>query len=95
MTWQGNPRTSSPHWRQLRRGTLERDGYRCHYCGQPGADEVDHLVPLSAGGTDHPANLAAIHRSPCHARKSSVEGNEARWKNRRNRPTEPHPGLID
>lgn len=93
--WTGDPRTSSPQWRALRRGVLIRDNYRCHICGQLGADQVDHLVPLSAGGTDHPTNLAAIHRSPCHARKSSSEGNEARWKNRPNRPAEPHPGLID
>jgi 5-methylcytosine-specific restriction protein A len=94
MVWQGDPRTSSSPWRRLRRGILKRDNYTCHVCGQPGADEVDHLVPLSEGGTDHPSNLAAIHRTPCHAAKSSAEGNKARHRYRASRPAEPHPGLL-
>lgn len=93
--WQGDPRTTSPQWRALRRAILIRDSYRCHICGHPGADEVDHLVAVSNGGTDHPTNLAAIHRRPCHAKKSSNEGNEARWRNRRNRTAEPHPGIVN
>ncbi len=94
MAWQGDARTSTPQWRGLRQQILQRDGYRCHVCGLLGADEVDHLTPVSKGGTDHPRNLAAIHRQPCHARKSSVEGNEARWRNRTTRPAEPHPGIL-
>jgi 5-methylcytosine-specific restriction endonuclease McrA len=31
-------------------------------CGQPGADTVDHITPISAGGTDDPANLSAAHK---------------------------------
>ncbi len=45
-------------WRRLRRTILERDGYRCVWCGSP-ATQVDHLTPKAHGGTDDPANLGA------------------------------------
>ena len=41
---------------------LKRDGFRCKYCGASGDGvelHVDHVVPVSRGGTDHPANLVA------------------------------------
>lgn len=95
MTWQGNPRTTTTAWRHLRTQILERDNYTCHICGRPGANEVDHLLPASRGGSDHPSNLAAIHQL-CHRRKSSAEGSAARWhpSMRRARDIEQHPGLI-
>lgn len=44
----------------LRFQVFERDGFRCQYCGKK-APEVnlvaDHVVPVSAGGTDDPENL--------------------------------------
>lgn len=40
---------------------LQRDGFRCVYCGRTPQDgarlELDHLHPVSAGGTSDPANL--------------------------------------
>lgn len=50
---------------------LERDGWRCRQCGiptprdrrgtkAPDAPEVDHVVPLCAGGTNDPANLQCL-----------------------------------
>lgn len=58
-------------WRRLRIQILDRDRRICHLCGHPGADTVDHLVPLAAGGhpTD-PANLAAAHLT-CNSRKGA------------------------
>jgi 5-methylcytosine-specific restriction endonuclease McrA len=54
------PRAGSTRaWRQLREGVLARDGHRCVVCGAP-ASEVDHIVPVNAGGTDAPANLRAV-----------------------------------
>lgn len=45
---------------RLRIGVLERDGYRCVYCGRTSADvrlEVDHVVPRAHGGADTATNL--------------------------------------
>lgn len=46
----------------LRFSILARDGFRCRYCGKSAQDqsvtlEVDHIVPVSRGGTDLPSNL--------------------------------------
>lgn len=93
--WQGSTRRARlpKDWPAIRRRILARDAGICHVCRQPGADDVDHL----RAGDDHSdANLAAIHRRPCHARKSGQEG--ARASNarrvREKRPAEPHPGLV-
>lgn len=60
---------------KLHHRILERDRYVCYWCGQgePRADEVDHVIEVEDGGarTD-PANLAAIHGSPCHEQKSRL-----------------------
>lgn len=62
-----------PRWtdRLLRRLVLERDGFRCRYCGvalrpyrqgrEHDDDEatVDHIVPRSRGGADEATNMVA------------------------------------
>ncbi|WP_395326915.1 HNH endonuclease [Novosphingobium sp. BL-8H] len=59
-----------PKW--LRAFILERDGYRCTYCGQAeGPFEVDHIVPVSRGGGDDPENLTCAC-APCNRSKSST-----------------------
>lgn len=46
---------------RMRFEILQRDGFRCQYCGRSGRDgvrlEVDHLVPVSRGGPTTPDNL--------------------------------------
>ncbi len=54
-------RGSTRAWRTVREAVLARDGHRCVVCGAP-ATEVDHLVTVSAGGGDEPANLRAVCR---------------------------------
>lgn len=52
--------------RSLRIAILERDGYRCVYCGRSSADsllEVDHVTPRSVGGLDDPENLVVACQS--------------------------------
>lgn len=67
-------------WRRLRQEVLERDHYLCQRCRRKGlvteAAEVDHVVPLSEGGTDKPENLEAIC-SPCHVDKTQRESRHA------------------
>lgn len=56
----GSPRTLP---RRQRVAIAKRDGWRCHYCGadlkQEGEWHIDHLVPVSRGGSNEPTNLAA------------------------------------
>ena len=86
--WAGSTRKARlpRDWHKIRLRILERDGYRCHVCGGPGADGVDHVIP----GDDHSdANLKAIHHhvAPCHLRKTAAD------RPRVGRPPERHPGL--
>lgn len=53
---------------------LERDNFRCVFCGTSATEsrlEVDHLVPVSRGGGDESANLAASCID-CNAAKSNM-----------------------
>lgn len=63
----------------------ERDKWICHICGtkvhrsrkvpHPKAPVLDHVVPLAAGGTHEPANVATAHFL-CNSLKSDGGGNE-------------------
>lgn len=65
-------------WDKLRKAILKRDNHlcQCQDCKQRNlltrATEVDHIIPKSRGGTDHPDNLQAINKD-CHKRKTQVE----------------------
>lgn len=50
-----------------------RDGGICQLCGTPvqrTAATLDHIVPLSRGGTHEPANVQIAH-GPCNSRKGN------------------------
>lgn len=53
-----NNEINSSRWQKLRLKILIRDSYTCAYCGDT-ANQVDHIVPRSAGGTNDPENLTA------------------------------------
>lgn len=65
-------------WRRKRDAVMARDKRlcRCEECAKTGrlriADEVDHIIPLSQGGTDDLDNLQAINRD-CHRAKTARE----------------------
>lgn len=58
--------------KRLRFEILRRDGFKCRYCH---AVEVlltvDHVTPISLGGTDHPSNLVACC-DDCNTGKAST-----------------------
>lgn len=84
--WAGSQRTqrlrtrSGSRQQKLRRFVLNRDGFRCHVCGQI-FDEAelvnDHVVPLSEGGADHVSNMAPCCID-CHTKKTEAEASRGR-----------------
>ena len=53
------PMYSGQSWRRIRQQVARRDKHVCQYCGEATRDgEVDHIIPLSGGGTDALDNLA-------------------------------------
>jgi len=79
------------NWGRIRQAVLARDRQRCAICGGY-ATEVDHIIPASQGGTDHPSNLQALCRRD-HLAKSGREGWQARFgREPKQREREPHPG---
>ena len=45
---------------KVRFSIMERDGFKCRYCGATPESvrlTVDHIIPVSKGGSDHPDNL--------------------------------------
>jgi hypothetical protein len=59
--------------KHLRLQILIRDNYKCSICGRPKDEvslEVDHIIPISKGGTDELNNLAALCKN-CNLGKSN------------------------
>jgi 5-methylcytosine-specific restriction protein A len=79
-TW-GQGRGGRP-WRRTRARILERDKYlcQCEACRKANlltpANEVDHIIPISQGGTGEDSNLRAIN-AQCHALKTALEAQAA------------------
>lgn len=60
--------------KRLRYEILRRDNYQCRYCGGSAPEvplTVDHVVPVTLGGTDDSSNLVAACKD-CNAGKSSA-----------------------
>ena len=52
---------------------MKRDRFRCTYCGCPGTDaelEIDHIIPVSKGGSNHLSNLTTACRK-CNQSKGN------------------------
>lgn len=69
-------------WRQIRNRYIQAHPW-CVACLKQEkmtlAEEVDHILPLSRGGTHDERNLQSVCKS-CHSRKSAKEG--SRWGKR-------------
>lgn len=75
--WQRHSRrvTRGPRWKTLRMAVLERDGFKCRFCGKNrGRLEIDHIEPvrLRPDLAYDPANCQALCPS-CHAGKTHAE----------------------
>jgi 5-methylcytosine-specific restriction endonuclease McrA len=66
------PAGSSSRWRKRRALILKMHDYCCVYCGDE-ANTVDHVIPITKGGTDHPLNLVA-----CCSRCNSAFGDKTK-----------------
>jgi 5-methylcytosine-specific restriction endonuclease McrA len=98
MAWdrgRPSPRNVSrpPDWLARRKQVKARDQGRCYLCGQYGADQVDHVVAVSEGGSHELGNLAEAHTA-CAATKTAQEGARARHRFTQKRPGEKHPGAM-
>ena len=73
----GRMRSGSKEQRINRVVMLQHEGI-CHVCGEPGADEIDHVIPLAESGPDTFDNRRPIHAIPCHRDKTQREAHRAR-----------------
>lgn len=67
-------------WEPLRQEVFQRWDWRCHLCGEQGADTIDHIV---AGDNHDISNLAPVHDRNyphCHRYKTALEGVNSRSK---------------
>lgn len=74
-----------------RKAIFARDGYRCQYCGGV-AENIDHIVPRSRGGSHSWNNVVASCRK-CNTRKENKTPEEAGMRLRR-RPGAPHHPVL-
>jgi len=98
MPWGRRGRPQPNEWKIRKAHVLAQHQGRCHQCLHPGAEQVDHIINVAAGGTHELGNLAPIHNNPCpvcqrrcHQEKTQREARAGRPSRRR--PTEAHPGL--
>jgi len=58
-------------WNEVRGQVIARDGYTCAYCGDDTSDpHIDHIHPLSKGGTNDLSNLTVACPS-CNLKKGA------------------------
>lgn len=68
------PTRREPLPKTLRTKILERDGYKCRYCGRklPASYlHIDHVVPVALGGSNHEKNLVTACRD-CNLSKGAA-----------------------
>jgi len=80
-----NKRYNTAYYQRVRSEVLRRDYHTCHYCGQE-ANTVDHLIPISKGGTDESTNMVACCTRCNSAKRDRMGGS---FFERVSRPTTP------
>lgn len=61
--------------KRVRRALRKRDGNLCVLCrqGLGGKLSIDHVIPVSRGGTSHPENLRLVHHA-CNEYRQTHDG---------------------
>lgn len=59
---------TSGHFYRKNRAIVLKESTVCHLCGFDGSDSVDHVIPVSKGGTDDIENLRPAHLD-CNRKK--------------------------
>jgi 5-methylcytosine-specific restriction endonuclease McrA len=68
-------RQGGRRWRRFRLQAFNLYGTTCHICNQPGADTIDHLIPIHLGGGEFDLNNVR----PAHgAKRPGCQGNYGR-----------------
>jgi len=78
QAWAGSTWKKPKRWEATRQFVLRRDRGICYICGEPGADQIDHVRNQARQGSDNPENLRAVHADPCHKQKTQQD----RWNRR-------------
>lgn len=81
VTWENRRPPQKPNKRRkitagLRREVYERDMYACRYCGARQNLGLDHITPVTQGGTNEVDNLVTCCHE-CNARKNARTPDEA------------------
>lgn len=58
--------------KEVREIILKRDNYKCVFCAASSALEIDHVIPVSKGGTSEQNNLQVLCRSCNRKKRASV-----------------------
>ncbi|NEW33828.1 HNH endonuclease [Nocardia cyriacigeorgica] len=93
MAWSREPGHRRGRPRQQADRIRSRDNWTCQACGRPDSYEVDHVLNVASGGSDHDDNLQVLCTA-CHQAKTQREAAAGRVKRSRYREPEPHPGRI-
>jgi len=68
-------------WRKLSVQIFERDNFTCQYCAQKGGIlEIDHIIPLSRGGTNKKTNLTTACRRCNRQKKDKTPEEFISWR---------------
>lgn len=68
-------------WKKISKEVFERDNFTCTYCGQVGGIlEIDHIVSISKGGTNHLDNLITTCRKCNRQKKDKTLEEFDKWK---------------